>query len=151
MLGEYKIILQLVGVLSNGKAAKQLTDRAIDLMQDVQNLRKAIYEYLSSDLVDFDLHCTSIFSYKLKVEACEKGSLKQQKLKNIAINYLFVTLNYLYEPWLSCIARYRYGTLIVLANYLIETRGSAEEVITFPTWLHEHREIEKLLGRRLLD
>ena len=44
MQGDYKIILQLVGVLSHGKAAKILTDRAVDLMQDVQNLRKAIYE-----------------------------------------------------------------------------------------------------------
>ena len=43
--GEYKTILQLVGVLSHGKVAKRLTDQAIDLMQDVQNLRKAIYEY----------------------------------------------------------------------------------------------------------
>ena len=47
--GEYKTILQLVGVLSHGKVAKRLTDRAIDLMQDVQNLRKAIYE--SANLV----------------------------------------------------------------------------------------------------
>jgi hypothetical protein len=49
--GEYKTILQLVGVLSHGKVAKRMTDRAIDLMQDVQNLRKAIYEcviYVSS-------------------------------------------------------------------------------------------------------
>ena len=46
MLGEYKTILQLVGVLSHGKMAKRLTDQAIDLMQDVQNLRKAIYEYV---------------------------------------------------------------------------------------------------------
>jgi hypothetical protein len=45
ILGEYKTILQLVGVLSHGKVAKRLTDRAVDLMQDVQNLRKAIYEY----------------------------------------------------------------------------------------------------------
>ena len=44
--GEYKIILQLVGVLSHGKTAKRLTDDAVDLMQDVQNLRKAIYEYV---------------------------------------------------------------------------------------------------------
>ena len=44
--GEYKIILQLVGILSHGKLAKRLTDRTIDLMQDVQNLRKAIYEYV---------------------------------------------------------------------------------------------------------
>ena len=50
--GEYKVILQLVSVLSHGKLAKRLTDRAIDQMQDVQNLRKAIYEYvqLLSDL-----------------------------------------------------------------------------------------------------
>ena len=45
-IGEYKTILQLVGVLSHGKIAKRLTDRAVDLMQDVQNLRKAIYEYV---------------------------------------------------------------------------------------------------------
>ena len=43
--GEYKLILQLVGVLSHGKVAKKLADRAIDLMEDVQNLRKAIYPY----------------------------------------------------------------------------------------------------------
>lgn len=42
--GEYKIILQLVGVLSFGKSAKAVTDKAIDMMQDVQNIRKAIYE-----------------------------------------------------------------------------------------------------------
>lgn len=45
--GEYKTILQLVGVLSHGKIAKRLTDRAVDLMQDVQNLRKAIYEFVT--------------------------------------------------------------------------------------------------------
>lgn len=45
--GEYKLILQLVGVLSHGKIAKKLADRAIDLMEDVQNLRKAIYPYVA--------------------------------------------------------------------------------------------------------
>ncbi|KDR78950.1 hypothetical protein GALMADRAFT_244621 [Galerina marginata CBS 339.88] len=117
LAGEYKTILQLVGVLSHGKIAKRLTDRAVDLMQDVQNLRKAIYDY------------------KLKVDACEKGSTKEQKLRNITVNYL-----------------YRYGALIVFANYLIEMRerGEAPEV-TFPDWLHERREITKLLGRRSLD
>ena len=45
--GGYKTILHLVGVLSHGKVAKRLTDRAIDLMQDVQNLRKAIYELVT--------------------------------------------------------------------------------------------------------
>ncbi|KAL1753037.1 inositol hexakisphosphate-domain-containing protein [Schizophyllum commune] len=113
--GEYKTILQLVGVLSHGKAAKRLTDRAIDLMQDVQNLRKAIYDY------------------KLKTEACEKGSGKERKLRDVTINYL-----------------YRYGTLIVFANYLIEMKETSAGV-TFPVWLAEHREIAKLLGRRSLD
>ncbi|KAG1838839.1 inositol hexakisphosphate-domain-containing protein [Suillus tomentosus] len=115
--GEYKTILQLVGVLSHGKIAKRLTDRAIDLMQDVQNLRKSIYDY------------------KIKVEALEKGSAKQRKLMDVAVNYL-----------------YRYGTLIVFANYLIELREmQGRETRGFSDWLREHREIAKLLGRRSLD
>ncbi|KIK55186.1 hypothetical protein GYMLUDRAFT_48165 [Collybiopsis luxurians FD-317 M1] len=114
--GEYKTILQLVGVLSNGKVAKRLTDSAIDLMQDVQNLRKAIYDY------------------KLKVEACEVGTKKEKHLRSVAVNYL-----------------YRYGTLIVFANYLIEMRQRQEPETTFTKWLEEHREIQKILGRRSLD
>ncbi|KAF8492621.1 inositol hexakisphosphate-domain-containing protein [Russula emetica] len=114
--GEYKIILQLVGILSHGKTAKKLTDGAIDLMQDVQNLRKAIYDN------------------KLKAEACEKGSAKYTKLFNLSANYL-----------------YRYGVLIVFANYLIERRFGETSQDTFPEWLSEHREITKLLGRRSLD
>ncbi|OBZ72108.1 Paladin [Grifola frondosa] len=114
--GEYKTILQLVGVLSHGKMAKRLTDRSIDLMQDVQNLRKAIYDY------------------KLKVNACEKGSAKQRKLMDIGVNYL-----------------YRYGTLIVFANYLIEMKEGKGEEVAFTAWLQERREITRLLGRRSLD
>ncbi|KAI0649419.1 inositol hexakisphosphate-domain-containing protein [Trametes meyenii] len=114
--GEYKVILQLVSVLSHGKLAKRLTDRAIDQMQDVQNLRKAIYDY------------------KLKVEACEKGSAKHRKLMDIGVNYL-----------------YRYGTLIVFANYLIEMREGPSDETSFPAWLQERREITMLLGRRSLD
>ncbi|KAI0052293.1 hypothetical protein FA95DRAFT_1553613 [Auriscalpium vulgare] len=114
--GEYKIILQLVGVLSHGKLAKRLADGAIDQMQDVQNLRKAIYDN------------------KLKVEACEKGSAKHRKLFSLAANYL-----------------YRYGALIVFANFLIETRRGEAKDIMFPEWLAAHREIAKLLGRRSLD
>ncbi|KAK0469504.1 inositol hexakisphosphate-domain-containing protein [Desarmillaria tabescens] len=113
--GEYKTILQLVGVLSHGKVAKRLADRAIDQMQDVQNLRKTIYDY------------------KLKVDACEKGSLKERKLRNVTVNYL-----------------YRYGMLIVFANYLIEVRESKVEII-FAEWLSGHREITNLLSRRSLD
>ncbi|KAJ1307486.1 hypothetical protein OPQ81_001585 [Rhizoctonia solani] len=113
--GEYKIILQLVGVLSYGKVAKRVTDKAIDEMADVQNLRKAI------------------FDYKLKVDASDAGSIKQKKLMDLGVNYL-----------------YRYGTLIVLANYLIERRLRNIRS-SFPTWLKEHREITRLLGRRSLD
>ncbi|EIM91392.1 uncharacterized protein STEHIDRAFT_153038 [Stereum hirsutum FP-91666 SS1] len=114
--GEYKIILQLVGVLSHGKIAKRMTDKAIDQMQDVQNLRKAIYDN------------------KLKVEACEKGSSKHRKLFTLAVNYL-----------------YRYATLIVFANYLLDKREHREGDVSFPEWLSEHREITKLLGRQSLD
>lgn len=45
-IGEYKTILQLVGILSHGKVAKRLTDLAIDQMEGVQNLRRAIFEYV---------------------------------------------------------------------------------------------------------
>ncbi|CAL1716907.1 unnamed protein product [Somion occarium] len=114
--GEYKTILHLVGVLSHGKMAKRMTDRAIDVMQDVQNLRKAIYDY------------------KLKIDACEKGSAKQRKLFNVGINYL-----------------YRYGALIVFANYLLEMRENPGLDCSFPAWLKERREITTLLSRRTLD
>jgi len=117
MQGEYKIILLLVGVLSRGKVAKKLADRAIDLMEDVQNLRKAIYPY------------------KLKVATSEKGSAKQRKLMSMGVNYL-----------------YRYGMLIVFANYLIEMReGTNANDATFEQWMGEHREITNLLQRRSLE
>ncbi|KAH9928428.1 inositol hexakisphosphate-domain-containing protein [Amylocystis lapponica] len=114
--GEYKTILQLVVVLSHGKMAKRLTDRAIDLMQDVQNLRRAIYDY------------------KLKVSTSEKGSVRQRKLAAIGVNYL-----------------YRYGALIVFANYLIEMRESSGKEVSFPAWMEERREITTLLRRTSLD
>jgi len=43
-VGEYKTILQLVGLLSHGKLSKGIADRAINAMEGVQNLRKAVYE-----------------------------------------------------------------------------------------------------------
>ena len=92
--GEYKVILQLVGVLSHGKTAKRLADGAIDLMQDVQNLRKAVYECAIYSLL---VPCAQVLtlvlpelSNKLKLGACEKGSTKYNKLFNLAANYLFV-------------------------------------------------------------
>ncbi len=29
-----------------------------------------------------------LYSYKLKVDACEKGSLKERKLRSVTVNYL---------------------------------------------------------------
>lgn len=42
--GEYKMILRLMSVLTHGKEAKRIADKAIDVMSGVQNLREAIYE-----------------------------------------------------------------------------------------------------------
>ncbi|BGP42410.1 hypothetical protein JCM10450v2_006504 [Rhodotorula kratochvilovae] len=134
--GEYKLVLQLVGVLKNGKLAKRLADKAIDDMEAVQNLRTAIY------------------SFKLRVEGAEEGSKKRAKLFDQALNYL-----------------YRYATLIVFANFLLdkashlgELSGSDEDEdgdapaggdeSTFPsfeTYLTERPEIKKILSRRTLD
>jgi hypothetical protein len=46
--GEYKIILQLIGILSHGKQAKRLADASIDRMDGVQNLRRAVFECVHS-------------------------------------------------------------------------------------------------------
>ena len=93
--GEYKTILQLVGVLSHGKTAKQMADGAIDLMQDVQNLRKAVYECAHPILFPVKVLTLPERSNKLKLGACEKGSTKYNKLFNLAANYLFVSIRLL--------------------------------------------------------
>lgn len=47
---------------------------------------------------------------------------------------------------------YRYGMLIVFADYLIEMRESTNAGdVTFEEWMEEHREIANLLQRRSLD
>lgn len=51
----------------------------------------------------------------------------------------------------TILRRYRYGTLIVFANYLIEIKEEKGSQVTFPEWLREHTEITKLLERRSLD
>lgn len=68
--GEWRTILQLVGVLSHGKLAKKLTDRAVDRMEAVQNLRKAIYDS------------------KLRADNAELGSKKHKHLSTVFTNYL---------------------------------------------------------------
>ncbi|KAM0753591.1 hypothetical protein T439DRAFT_322487 [Meredithblackwellia eburnea MCA 4105] len=127
--GEYKLVLQLVAVLQYGRLAKKITDRAIDAMEGVQNLRKAIYDF------------------KLRVEAADIGSRKQQKLFEVTMNYLF-----------------RYATLILFSNYLLEKaalkyddQDEDDEVPRTPPlppfreWLSARREIKRILQRRSLD
>jgi len=43
--GDYRVILQLVGVVPQGIVAKRLLDQTIDRMDGVQNLRSAIRDY----------------------------------------------------------------------------------------------------------
>jgi hypothetical protein len=45
------------------------------------------------------------------------------------------------------------GTLIVLANFLLENRhgGIPLDDTDFPAWMQKHREIRSVLSRRELD
>ncbi|KAE8244521.1 hypothetical protein A4X13_0g6535, partial [Tilletia indica] len=70
LAGEYRVILQLVGVLSRGRSAKKLADKAIDRMEAVQNLRKAIYDS------------------KLRMDSADVGTKKHKHLSVVYANYL---------------------------------------------------------------
>ena len=88
-LGEYKLVMQLIGVLQYGKLAKALTDQAIDVCDHMQNLRIAIYDY------------------RLRVMSADEGTRKFKMLFEVACNYLvryffLVTFaDYLIEVWSS--------------------------------------------------
>jgi protein-tyrosine phosphatase len=83
--GEYRSVLQLVAILRHGKLAKKLTDAAIDRMDAVQNLRKAIYDS------------------KLRASNADAGTAKYRHLHRVYVNYLqrysylIVFANYLLE------------------------------------------------------
>lgn len=87
------------------------------------------------------------------MNACEKGSSKQRKLMDIGINYLYVSIISPRSRRLKHPIRYRYGTMIVFANYLIEMKegGGSGTQTSFPDWLKERREITMMLSRRSLD
>lgn len=112
-------------------------------MEGVQNLRKAVYEWVARRLLDLTP------SFKLKVDAAEPGSVKFTTLQHQAINYLYRC------GW----ARHGEadptsdGTLIVLANFLLEAkdRGVPLDKADFPQWLEQHREIRNVLSRKNLD
>ncbi|GJN93415.1 hypothetical protein Rhopal_006470-T1 [Rhodotorula paludigena] len=128
--GEYKLVLQLVGVLKHGKLAKRLTDRAIDDMEAVQNLRTAIY------------------SFKLRVEAAEENSKKRRTLFHQALNYL-----YRYAT-LIVFANF----LLDKASHLFDAEDSdasdskkTRDFPSFEQYLSERYEINQILSRRTLE
>lgn len=83
--GEYRTVMQLVAILRHGKLAKRLTDTAIDRMDAVQNLRKAIYDS------------------KLRAANAEASQSRRAHLLRVYRNYLerygylIVFANYLLE------------------------------------------------------
>ena len=77
-------------LLTLGSEAKRITDKVINLMEGVQNLRKAIYEWVQKmflNLREHKLNCEC--SYKLKVDAAEVGSAKHSAILRQATNYLY--------------------------------------------------------------
>jgi hypothetical protein len=89
-------------------------------------------------------------SLKLKLDTMPKGTVHYRKLSTTAVNYLCVHLRFIPRLPNSCIVRYRYGTLITFANYLIKCWENTPTT-RFPAWLTEHREISNLLRRTSLE
>lgn len=91
--GEYKIVLQLIGVLQNGKLAKRLTDRAIEYVENLtghsQAGRAERRLRTRSDMEAVQNLRTAIYTFKLRVEAADDGSQKREKLFEQALNYLY--------------------------------------------------------------
>lgn len=68
--GEYRLVLQLLSVLKYGRLAKNMTDKAVDLAQHIQNLRRAVYDY------------------KLRAESMDETSAKYHTTFEVGMNYL---------------------------------------------------------------
>lgn len=131
--GEYKIILQLIGVLTFGKLAKRLTDQAVDLCDHMQNLRKAIYDY------------------KLRVEGAETtGTRKWLGLREVGLNYLIryfyliVFADYLLEEMSRETNDEGLSGEDVFGG-ATERLSSQQKVLSFSQWLAERREITNII------
>jgi hypothetical protein len=142
--GEYRVILQLVSVLSYGKLAKRLTDQAINMCDHMQNLRKAIYDY------------------KLRIEAMtDQGSKKWRAAREVALNYLVryfylvVFANYLLEEMGSTVS------LVTADDSEEDTYQDASQkptafkearkLTTFKEWLKGRREIVNIISLQSFD
>jgi hypothetical protein len=131
VMGEWKVVLQLVAVLQYGKLAKKLTDKAIDMCEHIQNLRVAIYDY------------------KIRIDALEAGTKKHAALLEIGVNYLvryfylIAFADYLLEVWSS---NERKG----LATST-ESVTSLHQGQKFSEWLKARREIVNIIRHQSLD
>ena len=149
--GEYRCILQLVGVLSHGRLAKTLLDRVIDRMETIQNLRKAIS------------------MMKLRANSAEPGSPRHKQLVTVFRNYLG-RYGYLIAFASYLLEKIRFkeqiwqdddtSSIMPSPQYLAHRPrpGSMDEAADqtrafpcFPVWLRKRREISGILDREELD
>jgi hypothetical protein len=139
--GEYRVILQLISVLTYGKLAKRLTDQVINMCDHMQNLRKAIYDY------------------KLRIEAMtDQGSKKWRVAREAAFNYLvryfylIVFANYLLEemgtPSFVTSDSEDEDNKISSPNTAFK---EARKLTTFKEWLKGRREIVNIISLQSVD
>ncbi|KAI8635991.1 inositol hexakisphosphate-domain-containing protein [Parasitella parasitica] len=141
--GEYRVILQLVSVLTYGKLAKRLTDQAVNMCDHMQNLRKAIYDY------------------KLRIEAMtDQGSKKWRATREVALNYLVryfylvVFANYLLEEMGTTTAENDDEEVDEASSGQQEKSTAfkeARKLTTFKEWLKGRREIVNIISSQTLD
>ncbi|KAG2202051.1 hypothetical protein INT47_006243 [Mucor saturninus] len=140
--GEYRVILQLVSVLTYGKLAKRLTDQAINMCDHMQNLRKAIYDY------------------KLRIEAMtDTGSKKWRAAREAALNYLVryfylvVFANYLLEEMGSPQHTNMVASVVSEDSESNDSTAfkEATKLTTFKEWLKGRREIVNIISLQSLD
>lgn len=122
LAGEYKMTLQLVGVMQYGRAAKQLADVAIDRCDAVQNLRRAVYDF------------------KLRAEAAPPGSAKAHKIFEVALNYLY-----------RLCTLYVFANFLLEKKRAVEQGVPGAAGWDFKGWMERRREITHVLGRRTLE
>ncbi|KAI8356155.1 inositol hexakisphosphate-domain-containing protein [Blakeslea trispora] len=136
--GEFKIILQVISVLTYGKLAKRLTDKAINMCDHMQNLRKAI------------------FDYKLRMDAMEDPKSKPyEAIKEVAFNYLIryfyliVFANYLLEELAS--KQMENGTERLEEEQEAICDDKMNESPSFKDWLSSRREITNILRLKPIE
>lgn len=143
--GEYRCILQLVGVLSNGRLAKTLLDHVIDRMETIQNLRKAIS------------------MMKLRANNAAPDSPRYKQLMTVFHNYLgrygylIAFASYLLDK-VRCDGHALDHKLTSSPASYHHREKSMEDAIlqmdaypSFPEWLRERREISAILDREELE